>query len=107
MSLANMRVDSVSVGKRLDTNPADVCTAVTPDMVAPLVLLYHGVTLRAPMNVLPLLAIPLLQQRVSLLYLGVLVNLPLETRYALVWSTLTRGTYRTKARRAMECERIF
>ena len=102
MSLADMSINGVCVRKRLDANPADVCTAVTPDMVAPLILLYHGVALRAPMNILSLPTSPLLQQRVCLLHLDVLVNFPLETRYALVWESLTRRTYRAETRRAME-----
>jgi hypothetical protein len=93
MGLANVSIDRVRVRKRLDANPADVCTAVTSDMIAPLVLLYHGVTLGAPMNVLPLPTSPFLQQRIRLLHLGVLVNFPLETRYALVWDALARRTY--------------
>jgi len=76
-------------------------------MVASLVLLYHGAALRAPMNVLPFPTSPFLQQSVSLLYLGVLVNFPLKARYALVWKTLTRRTYRAETRRAMERGRIF
>ena len=79
MGLANVSVDRVSVRERLDASPTDVCTAVTPDMVAPLVLLYHGVALRAPMNILPLPTSPFLQQRVRLLHLGFLVDFPLET----------------------------
>ena len=93
MGLANVSVDRVRVRKRLDANPADVCAAVTPDMVAPLVLFYHSVTLGAPLNILPLPTSPLLQQRIRLLHLGILVNFPLETRYALVWDTLTRRAY--------------
>jgi len=93
MGLANVSVDRVSVSKGLDANPTDVCTAVTPDMVAPLVLLYHGVTLGAPLNILPLPTSPFLQQRICLLHLCVLVNLPLETSYAFVWDTLTRGAH--------------
>ena len=107
MSLTNVSINRVCVRKRLDANPADVCTTMAPDMVAPLVLLYHGATLWAPMNILPLPTSPLLQQRVRLLYLGVLVNFPLETRYALVWNTLTRRTYRAETRRAMERGRVF
>jgi len=61
MSLANVSVNRVRVRERLDANPADVCTAVTSDMVAPLVLLYHGIALRTPMNILPLLTSPFLQ----------------------------------------------
>lgn len=106
MDLANVSVDRVRVRKRLDANPADVCTTVTLDMIAPLVLLYHGVALRATMNILPLPASPFLQQCVRFLHLDVLINPPLETRYALVWNTLACRTYRAKARRAMERGRI-
>ena len=93
MSLTNVSINRVCVRKRLDANPADVCTAVTPDMVAPLVLLYHGVALGAPLNIPPLPTSPFLQQRIRLLHLGVLVDFPLETRYVLVWDALARGTY--------------
>ena len=93
MGLANVSVYRVRIRKRLDANPTNVCTTVAPDMVAPLVLLYHGVTLGAPMNVLPLPTCPLLQQRIRLLHLGVLVYLPIEACHALVWDTLARGTH--------------
>ena len=107
MSLANMSVNRVCVRKRLDANPADVCTAVTPDVVAPLVLLYHRVALRTPMDVLPLPTSPFLQQRVRPLHLGVLVDFPFETRHALVRDTLTRRAYRTETRRAVKRGWIF
>jgi len=93
MGLTNVSVNRVRVRKGLDANPTDVCTAVTPDMIAPLILLYHGVALGAPLNIFPLPTSPFLQQRIRLLHLGVLVNFPLKTRYALVWDTLTRGTH--------------
>jgi len=61
MSLAKVSVNRVRIRKRLDAKPAKVCAAVTPDVIAPLVLLYQGVTLRAPMNVFPLPTGPLFQ----------------------------------------------
>ena len=107
MVLPNVSVYRVRVRKRLDANPAEVCTAVTPDMIASLVLLYHGAALRASMNILPLPTSPFLQQCVRPLNLGVLVDFPLETRYPLVWDTLTRRTHRAEARGAMERGRIL
>jgi len=102
MGLTKVSVDRVRIRKRLDTNPAEVCTAVTPDMIAPLVLLYQRIALGAPMNVLPLPVGPLFQQRIRLLHLRVLVNFPLETRHSFVWDTLTSRAYRAKTGWAME-----
>jgi len=107
MGLTKVSIDRVRIGKRLDANPAEVRATVTPDMITPLVLLYQGVTLRAPVNILPLPIGPFLQQRVRLLHLGVLVDLPLETRDTFVWDTLTSGAHRAKTGWAMKGGRVY